>query len=514
MINFDESPVTHSAMLQRLNGFFAAQESGVVLVGGYLRDTLRSATPARDVDIALPGDAQKIGRELAKFLGGTLVPLGAAFGAVRVVVPSPDPESPEDEKGKDWTIDLSGYTGTVEEDLARRDFTIDAMALPFQDWPAIDSPELAEKVMDPFNGRQDLAKKCIRAVNPHVFQDDPGRLLRTVHLAARLRFRFEPETVRMVTEAAPLISQVSGDRIRNEFLGILSMDGARGYLQVLDHLDLLCRVIPELADAKGVDQPKEHYWDVWDHSLHAVEFAELVTKGHHNSPIYTQLPWPGGREEYFNQVISDGHNRRTVLKLAALLHDVAKPQTKHMDETGRTRFPGHPELGAAIAETRLTQLHMSARGVAAVCKMVEEHLRPATMQQGAELATARAVYRYFRDLGDVAIDTLFLWMADHLAAKGPELDTDAWSVHARMVAHILELGAQPEVAAQKERLVTGLDLMERFHLVPGPLIGNLLAQIEEAQAVGELATRDDAFVLASKVLEKDGISNDDKSAGG
>jgi poly(A) polymerase len=514
MTNFDESPVTHSAMLQRLSGFFAAQESGVVLVGGYLRDTLRSATPARDVDIALPGDAQKIGRELARFLGGTFVPLGTAFGAARVVVPSPDPESPEDEKGKDWTIDLWGYTGTVEEDLARRDFTIDAMALPFQDWPAIESPELAEKVMDPFNGRQDLAKKCIRAVNPHVFQDDPGRLLRTVHLAARLRFRFEPETVRMVTEAAPLISQVSGDRIRNEFLGILSMDGARGYLQVLDHLDLLCRVIPELADAKGVDQPKEHYWDVWDHSLHAVEFAELVTKGHHNSPIYTQLPWPGGREEYFNQVISDGHNRRTVLKLAALLHDVAKPQTKHMDETGRTRFPGHPELGAAIAETRLTQLHMSARGVAAVCKMVEEHLRPATMQQGAELATARAVYRYFRDLGDVAIDTLFLWMADHLAAKGPELDTDAWSVHARMVAHILELGAQPEVTAQKERLVTGLDLMERFQLVPGPLIGNLLAQIEEAQAVGELATRDDAFVLASKVLEKDGISNDDKSAGG
>ncbi len=484
------------------------------MVGGYLRDTLRSATPARDVDIALPGDAQKIGRELARFLGGTFVPLGTAFGAARVVVPSPDPESPEDEKGKDWTIDLWGYTGTVEEDLARRDFTIDAMALPFQDWPAIESPELAEKVMDPFNGRQDLAKKCIRAVNPHVFQDDPGRLLRTVHLAARLRFRFVPETVRMVTEAAPLISQVSGDRIRNEFLGILSMDGARGYLQVLDHLDLLCRIIPELADAKGVDQPKEHYWDVWDHSLHAVEFAELVTKGHHNSPIYTQLPWPGGREEYFNQVISDGHNRRTVLKLAALLHDVAKPQTKHMDETGRTRFPGHPELGAAIAETRLTQLHMSARGVAAVCKMVEEHLRPATMQQGAELATARAVYRYFRDLGDVAIDTLFLWMADHLAAKGPELDTDAWSVHARMVAHILELGAQPEATAQKERLVTGLDLMERFHLVPGPLIGNLLAQIEEAQAVGELATRDDAFVLASKVLEKDGISNDDKSAGG
>ena len=231
------------------------------------------------------------------------------------------------------------------------------------------------------------------------------RLLRVVHLAARLHFRMDPETTRLAFQYAPLISQVSGDRIRNEFLGILSMDGARGYLQVLDHLDLLCRIIPELAPAKGVEQPKEHYWDVWDHSLHAVEFAELVTKGHQNSPIYTLVPWPEEREGYFSQVISNGHNRRTVLKLAALLHDVAKPQTKHTDETGRTRFLGHPEMGSAIAQTRLTEMRLSSRGIAAVCKMVEEHLRPATMQQALELPTNRAIYRYFRDLGDVAIDT-------------------------------------------------------------------------------------------------------------
>ena len=514
MTNLDQTQVTHFAMLRRLSEFFAAQESGVVLVGGYLRDTLRSATPQRDVDIALPGDTQKIGRALAQYLGGTFVPLGAAFGAARVVVPSTDPESPEGNQGKDWTIDLWGYPGSVEEDLARRDFTIDAMALPLQDWAAMDSLELGEKVLDPFNGRRDLVQKCIRAVSPHVFRDDPARLLRAVHLAARLRFRLEPETIRLANEAAPLVSQVSGDRIRNEFLGTLSMNGARGYLQVLDHLDLLCRVMPELAHTKGVEQPKEHYWDVWDHSLHTVEFAELVTQGHQNSPIYTLVPWPEGREEYFSQVISDGHTRRTILKLAALLHDVAKPQTKHMDETGRTRFPGHPELGAGMAETRLTHWHLSSKGISAVCKMVEEHLRPATMQQGVELATTRAVYRYFRDLGDVAIDTLFLWMADHLAAKGPELDTDAWTVHARMVAHILELGAQPDVSTQDERLVTGLDLMERFHLNPGPLIGMLLARIKESQAIGELATREDAFVLASKALENDRNYNDDESAGG
>ena len=512
MTDIDQIKESHAAMLARLGGFFATQERGVVLVGGYLRDTLRSATPQQDVDIALPGETEKIGRELARFLGGTFVPLGAAFGASRVVVPAQDAEFPE-EKTQDWTIDLWGYSGTIEEDLARRDFTIDAMALPLSEWEALDSPELFEKVLDPFNGLRDVAQKCIRVVNPHVFQDDPARLLRVVHLAARLHFRMDPETTRLAFQSAPLISQVSGDRLRNEFLGILSMDGARGYLQVLDHLDLLCRIIPELAPAKGVEQPKEHYWDVWDHSLHAVEFAELVTKGHQNSPIYTLVPWPEEREGYFSQVISNGHNRRTVLKLAALLHDVAKPQTKHTDETGRTRFPGHPEMGSAIAQTRLTEMRLSSRGIAAVCKMVEEHLRPATMQQGVELPTNRAIYRYFRDLGHVAIDTLFLWMADHLAAKGPELDTDAWSAHARIVAHILESGTQPKDPAKDERLVTGLDLMDRFQLKPGPLIGQLLAQIEESQAIGDLTNRDDAFALASNTLGNKRFSNDKNETG-
>jgi hypothetical protein len=105
-------------------------------------------------------------------------------------------------------------------------------------------------------------------------------------------------------------------------------------------------------------------------------------------------------------------------------------------------------------------------------------------------------------------------MADHLAAKGPELDTDAWSAHARMVAHILELGAQPNDPAQDKRLVTGLDLMGHFKLEPGPLIGRLLAQIEESQATGELASREDAFALAAKTLDNDCKSTGIKPAGG
>ena len=458
-------------------------------MGGCLRDSLLSLPAQDEVDIAVPGDPQSTGRDLALALGGTYVPLSPAHGVARVV----------DVAGEDrrWTIDVKGYSGNIEDDLARRDFTIDAMALPLEHWI---SPMPGELIADPFNGREDLAGRRIRAVSTQVFRDDPGRLLRAVRLAAGLDFMLDPETARLVRAESHRISQVSGERVRDEFLNLLRLDGARGHLEVLDRLDLLCRFIPELDLTKGVDQPKEHYWDVWGHSLHAVETAELVTKGHQNSPIYTQVPWKPETDEYFSQEASDGHTRRTILKLAALFHDIAKPQTKKMDDKGRTRFLGHSELGATMAATRLDQMRVSSRGIAMVSKMVEQHLRPMHMMQGVESPTRRAVYRFFRDVGDVAIDTLYLALADHLAAKGPELSPEQWINHARMVARVLEADTPEPSPVGPGRLVTGNDLMEHLGLAPGPLIGGILEKIDEARAVGEISSKGEAMALAGKVL--------------
>ena len=462
-------------------------------MGGYLRDSLLSLPMQDEVDIAAPGDPQSTGRDLALALGGTYVPLGPAHSVSRVVAVA-------DEGGR-WTIDIKGYLGTIQEDLAGRDFTIDAMALPLEHW---DSPIRGDLVEDPFNGRQDLTGRRIRALNNQIFRHDPGRLLRSVRLAARLEFMMDPETARLVRADSHRISQVSGERVRDEFLALLRLDRARGHLEVLDRLDLLCRIIPELALTKGVEQPKVHYWDVWGHSLHAVETAELVTKGHQNSPIYTQVPWNQETDEYFSQEVSDGHTRRTILKLAALFHDIAKPQTKKKDGMGRTRFLGHPELGATMAATRLGQMRVSSRGIDMVSKMVEHHLRPMHMTQGVEKPTRRAVYRYFRDVGDVAIDTLYLSLADHLAAKGPELSPEHWIDHARMVARVLEdhteAGTLAPTPKGPSRLATGNDLMEHFGLAPGPLIGGILEKIDEAQAAGEVSSKGEALALAGKVL--------------
>ena len=484
-------------MIEKLAACCAALGTDTYLVGGFVRDWLHFGKPGHDIDLAVSGDPEAIAQEIARKFGGTVIPLGAAHGVVRVVTSGIADDSDQDGSGQSeatWTIDVDGFSGTIEDDLSRRDFSVNAMAIPLADWPSLDS------VIDPWGGRADLAAKTIRALGPTVFRDDPGRLLRSIRLAGQLRFRVDPGTSKLIAADAKLLAQVSPERVREEFLNILSLDGAKGQLEVLDHFGLFEQVIPELQSAKGVDQPNMHYWDVWGHTMHTVEAAELITKGHQNSPIYSCVPWTPDSKAHFSRQATDGHTRGTVLKLAALFHDIAKPQTKSQDATGRTRFFGHSEQGAEIAIRRLTQLRVSSKGIEMVAKMVEQHLRPTGMKDGDEWPTNRAIHRYFRDVGDVAIDTLYLSLADYLAAKGPDLVHEDWRNHARMVGHILHVGTSEPVSPTTIRLITGHDLMTHFKIQPGPDIGAVLERVEEARAAGEIETKEQALEMAADAL--------------
>lgn len=485
--------------LNRLSSYFSIQACSVYLVGGCLRDSLLNR-PIHDFDLATSESPHRFGPELAKDLGATYVNLNSQPDIGRIIVkPIIDLEESalnNDGSTTALTIDLSEFSGEITDNLTTRDFTVDSMALNI-----LDCQNLAWRdfILDPLNGLQDLFSKKIRATSYSIFIADPGRLLRAVRLAAQLGFVIEPDTAMNIKTHAALITRVSGERIRDEFLNILSGDGAKAQLDVLDRLGILCQIIPELAMTKGVTQPKAHYWNVWEHLLHTVETAELITKGHQNSPIYSLAPWTPESEAYFGQIVSDGHTRRTILKLTALLHDIAKPQTKTTDDSGRTRFLGHSELGAAMAIARLTELRLSSNGISMVSKMIEAHLRPSSMRQGTEYPTKRAVFRYFRSLGDLAIDTIYLALADYLAAKGPHLMPDQWAEHARIMSHILELGTQQITTSAIEKLVTGRDLMENLNIESGPMIGYLLNIIEEARAAGEISNKEQALALALKV---------------
>lgn len=492
--------------LRRLRAILADSGADAYVVGGFLRDLILGI-PATDIDLAVRGDAIAIARDAAKALGGTFVLLHEEHATARIVLPHG-----ESDNAPRWTLDLTSYSGSIEGDLAGRDFTINAMAASLHDvlaWgdadatPGTGAGEL--RLLDPCGGLEDLLARRICSVSDSAFRGDAARLLRAVRLGATLGFAIDEHTRRQIRRDSHLLSGVSAERLRDEFLKTLAAPDATANLRLMDELDLLCRLIPELEESRDVEQPKEHYWDVFYHCVETPSHLERLTtgRGGGEDSVIAISPWRPHLKAHFEEEVSDGHTRLTIVKLACLLHDVAKPATKTIDDTGRMRFFGHDAQGADMCESILRRLRISSRGIDLIAAMVRHHLRPTQMRHGEDLPTPRAVYRFYRDLGEAAVDTLYLNMADYLSAKGPAVETGDWEGHCRLIAHILEGGLDQEGAPKAApRLIDGNALMEALGLPPGPQVGRLLEAIAEAQGAGEVATREDALELARRLMEE------------
>ncbi len=479
---------TVTSFLRRLASLVPG-DMGPHVVGGFLRDALLGRA-TRDLDLAVSGDALALARRLADALGGAYVPLDDPRKIARVVA---------HHENETWQIDVAALQGDRLQDLARRDFTINAMSVPLdgmleEAWPSL--------ILDPLDGREDLERRQVSAVSPDVFREDGIRLLRAVRLAAQLDFAIDPATRELVQQDASALHGVAGERVKDELLAILASDSALQNVHLLDELGLLTRIFPELEAGRDVRQPREHHWDVLRHNMETVGAVEgLLTRELEPAWALEMVPWPADMDSYFKEMMTDGHTRGTLLKLAGLLHDVAKPATRTVTPEGRIRFLGHHTHGADMAGKALKRLRFSNKGIALVRTQIEHHLRPALMSHGDELATPRAVFRYFRSAGDAYLDTLYLNLADYLAARGPYLEQDEWAAYTNKVRHILEYGAgQREKAPAKPRLVDGNALMVALALPPGPLVGRLLDAIQEAQATGEVNTTDEAITLAGRMI--------------
>ncbi len=345
----------------------------------------------------------------------------------------------------------------------------------------------------------------VKAVSQQIFEEDPIRLLRAVRLAAELGFKIEPRTERLIRQHCGLSQLVPGERLREELVRLMAAPGSAGTVRYLEGLRLLTQVIPELEELKGAKQPREHHWDVFNHSVETMATAEfLLREGpweYGDGQLLAVTPWSDEISRHFDEEVSSGSNRRVLLKIGALLHDIAKPSTRTVDETGRTRFLGHAKQGAAMAAAILEKLRFSSREIRLVENLIYHHLRPAQMANDG-MPTSRAIYRYFRDVEDAGLDVLFLALADYLATHGPELDIREWKQHNLLIKFILAEHSKHEAEVLPVKLIDGHDLMDIFGLKPGRLLGELLACVREAQAVGELGTRDEALELVRKELEK------------
>ncbi|MDD5038005.1 MAG: HD domain-containing protein [Dehalococcoidales bacterium] len=477
-------------LLTRVSGLLTEQNIEAYVVGGLVRDVL-CGRDTDDIDIAIAADALEVAPKLAAALGGTYVLLDRVNRVGRVVLVDKGISSTKIH----WNLDFSTIKDNIRQDLARRDFTIDAMAFDLSQVRK-DCSVTSAQLVDPFNGREDLQRGVIRVVAETAFTSDASRLLRAVRLAAELGFSIDTRTEVLIRHDSHLIASIAGERVREELLGLLAVSRAGQFLTYLDKLELLTSVFPELAPARGVVQPREHYWDVFDHSLETVIAIEfLLRQGdweHTSQELLASVPWSATLARHFDLEVSSGSTRGLLLKLAALLHDIGKPQTKAIEADGRMHFLGHAGEGATMTANIMERLRFSAKEIKLVEILIQHHLRPGQMSQD-ELPTHRAIYRYFRDTGEAGIDILFLSLADHLATRGSYLDISRWREHTRIVDYVLSQHFQEESIVRPPKLIDGHDLINVFGMNPGPGIGEILETVREAQATGGVTTREEAL---------------------
>jgi putative nucleotidyltransferase with HDIG domain len=469
--------------------------SRVWLVGGSIRDALLRR-PVRDLDFAVAGSGLEVARRVADRLGAAFFPLDEARGTGRVVA------SVEDQR---VLLDFARLRGDdLNADLAARDFTVNAIAV-----------DLSGHLLDPMGGRADLAAKRLRACGPASFEDDPVRTLRVVRLAAQLGFHVERGTREAARRAVERLDSVSAERVRDEFMHMLAGRKVAGALRAMDWLGLLGRVVPETQLLKDVAQSAPHVYDVWQHTLAVVDHLEDVLRvldRVHDVDAASEyaLGYCAARVGRYRMQIaahleaelSMGRTLRSLLFLAALMHDIAKPQTRSTEADGRVRFLGHEVTGRQVAEERARALRLSSEEVAHLGRMVAAHMRPVLLAQAGGV-TRRAAYRFFRDTGPAGVDVCLLTLADLLGTRGVDLGREEWAARVDTVVALMEAYyLRPELIVRPPALITGDDVIG-LGVPQGRRVGELLEAVREAQAAGEVTTRDEALSLVKRLVEKD-----------
>lgn len=501
------TPFTFSPLLDKVRA--ALPDVEIYLVGGAVRDAMLGRL-SLDLDLVAASDGIRLARRVANALGADVFPLDTERDTGRVIVTESD--------GTRQKIDIATYRGgTLEDDLRNRDFTVNAMAVDLR----------TMSLHDPLSGAADLRAKKIRACHASSVSDDPIRVLRGIRLAAALGFQIEPETRKKIKSAAPLLVQVSSERLRDELFRILEGKHASASVRALDMLGVLHHVLPELEAMKGVKQPEPHVYDVWEHTLQVLsaldEILAALAPGYQpdqTGDLFTGLlvlrlgRYREQYAEHFSKLLNADRSVRGLLFFTALYHDVAKPHTATKDENGRIRFWGHDEKGAEMAAERARALSLSNDEIARMTAVIKNHMRihfHTSRKDGeGKDPSRRAIYRFFRDSGEAGLDLILLALADLRATHGNTLKQETWTAALDVCRIFLEnYWERPEEAVAPPKLIDGSEVMRELNLAPGPRVGEVLEVIREGQATGKVSTREEAVEFGRKWLEESARNKDE-----
>jgi len=429
-----------SPIVSRLATAFAEAGHELALVGGPVRDTLLGRS-VHDLDFttdARPESTVAIVKPMADAwwdIGKQFGTIGARFGDDTVEITTYRADSYDGETRKPEVA----FGDTLEGDLVRRDFTVNALALRV--------PQLV--LVDPSGGVDDLMARVLRTpISPEVsFGDDPLRMLRAARFASQLGFTVSDDTVAAIGAMADRIEIVSAERVRDELVKLLSSDDPRAGLELLVETGLAERILPELPALRLEIDEHHHHKDVYRHTLTVLEQAIGYEKERH----------PGDAPDM-------------VLRLAALLHDIGKPATRRLEPGGVVSFHHHDVVGAKLARKRLKALRFDNDTVDAVARLIELHLRFFGYADGAW--TDSAVRRYVRDAGDQLERLHELTRADVTTRNRRKADRLGFA-YDDLEDRIEQLKAQEELDAVRPDL-DGTDVMRILDLRPGPEVGRAM----------------------------------------
>jgi len=451
------------------------------IVGGCVRDLLRKEKP-KDWDVTTNAKPEEIQKVFPNSF------LDNKFGTVSVLTGSVEPSLEKVEitpfrteakyRDKRHPEEIK-WAKTLEEDLKRRDFTVNALAIELQGGKQF-------RIIDLYKGVDDLKRKIIRAVGDpkQRFQEDALRLIRAVRLATVLDFNIENQTIKAIKENAHLLRFISKERIRDEFLKIINAPGfiklakepgtifknlkgpVKG-IELLRKLGLLNYIVPELLETVGVTQNKHHIYDVYEHSLRALNYAA---------------------ERNFNFYV----------RIAALFHDIGKPRTKRGEGLDAT-FYNHEIVGAKMTEKILKRLKLSRKDIEKIVKLVRFHLFYYNVGEVGEASVRRLI----RNVGRENLEELIqVRMCDRIGSGVPKAEP----YKLRHLRYMVEKVSQDPISV-KMLVVGGNEVMEILGIKPGPKIGQildiLLSQVIEKPKLNKKE------VLIRKIQEIGQLSNQD-----
>ena len=459
------------------------------LVGGAIRDRLLGRETS-DLDLVVDGDPRDAARAIARAAGrAACFALSEEFGAWRVSA-----------RDSSWQVDVEPLRGgSLQADLALRDFTVNAIAEPLAGGAPI----------DPLGGIADLSANRLRMVAASAFAEDPLRVLRLARVAVELGLEPEPDTLRHAREHAAGLARCSPERVFVELRRIVAADEALRGLELLSELGATPVVLPELDALRGVEQNRFHHADVHDHTLEVLARTIALERfvadpGASDAELEAAI---GDRRAdvaaLLAEPLADGMTRGEALRWGALLHDAAKPLTRGVRPSdGRVTFIGHDERGARLARELLGRLRTSERLRAHVAALALHHLRLGFLVHERQPLSRRIVFAYLRATEPVEVDVTLLSVADRLATRGDRAE-QAIAAHLRVARGMLGDALLWRASGPAEPLLRGDELGALLGIAPGPQIGALLGELAAAQYAGEVSTREQAFAYVQACAEDD-----------